>query len=368
MKIKDIRTSIHSVPVEMPLIGKIDMYGRGEAQTLIFCEVETDEGITGVSLVAHQMSKAVESALTSRIFPMVKDMDPRDLEAIQHKIWMRANLRATTGVTTCAISALDIALWDIAGKKEGRTVAELMGGHKKTLPAYVTFGLASYDQDQLVEAAKLQLANGFTGFKMVVAERPGGWREDAKRVRAVRDAIGEDCDLMIDANMHFSPTEARYLCRAVADCNLTWFEEPLWQNDARALADLRKLCGIPLVAGQNEGHRWRLRELVVNESVDMLQPSVLHCGGYTEARKVAFFCQTYNMRLAAGGGWPHFNMHLMAGVMNGWNVEWHLGSGGATLGLFPDAPRPIDGMITIADLPGLGLVPDRDRLKDTLVK
>src|SRR3546814_6743292 len=94
------------------------------------------------------------------------------------------------------------------------------------------------------------------------------------------------------------------LCRAIEDCNITWFEEPLHQNDARALADLRMHTRIPLAAGQMEGHRWRLRELVDNQAVDILQPNVCFCGGYTEARKAAHLAQAFNLPIANGGGWP----------------------------------------------------------------
>src|SRR3546814_19881705 len=130
---------------------------------------------------------------------------------------------------------------------------------------------------------------------------------------------------MIDANYLFNPVEAKYLCRAIEDCNLTWFEEPLQQNDARALADLRRSTRIPLAAGQMEGHRWRLREFVEHQAVDILQPNVTYCGGYTEARKVAPLAQIYNLPIANRGGWPLFNMHLLAGMINGWLVECTLG-------------------------------------------
>src|SRR5690606_17960561 len=143
------------------------------------------------------------------------------------------NPRGMTGVVQHALSALDIALWDIRGKKEGRTVAGLMGGHKNSTSVYVTFGYPYFDHDQLVEYAKKFIADGHDCLKMVVAQSKGGWKEDAKRIRVVRDAIGDDIELLIDANNMFSPEEARLLCRAVEDCNLTWFEEPVYVNDTR---------------------------------------------------------------------------------------------------------------------------------------
>jgi L-alanine-DL-glutamate epimerase-like enolase superfamily enzyme len=116
-----------------------------------------------------------------------------------------------------------------------------------------------------------------------------------------------------------------------------------------------------------EGHRWRLRELVEKQAVDILQPNVCFCGGYTEARKAAHLAQAYNLPIANGGGWPIFNLHTMAGLMNGWIVEWHLGMVQAGQILFPDAPVPERGTIAVPEKPGLGLTIDRDAARETRV-
>ncbi|MCH7543968.1 MAG: mandelate racemase/muconate lactonizing enzyme family protein [Proteobacteria bacterium] len=368
MKIKDIRASIHTISITVPLIEeKIEGYGRAEQRNFIFCEVETDDGIVGYGLTGHFLAEAVVTALEKHFLPTVRDMDPRDTEAIHARVGAELNPRAMSGVVSMALSLLDMALWDIAGKHADRTVAQLLGGHRGSAPVYVTYGFPQYDRELLVEAAKLHIANGFSRLKMVVAVDEGGWREDAARIRAVRDGVGDDIDLMIDANYLFTPVEAKMLCRAVEDCNLTWFEEPLHQNDARAMADLRRATSIPIAAGQMEGHRWRLRELIENQAVDILQPNCCYNGGFTEVRKVAHLAQAYNLPIANGGGWPLLNMHVMAGLMNGWLVEWHLGIVEIFETLFVDPPRPKDGMIEIADKPGLGLTLDRDALKATRV-
>ena len=166
----------------------------------------------------------------------------------------------------------------------------------------------------------------------------------------------------------FNPVEAKMLCRAIEDCNLTWFEEPLYQNDTRAMADLRSHTNIPIAAGQNEGHRWRLRELVLHQAVDILQPNVCYCGGFTEAQKAGHLAQSFNLPIANGGGWPLHNMHTMAGLMNGWRVEFHLDMQAVGELLFINPPRPADNIVRIPAKPGLGLDPNRDVLKDTLIK
>lgn len=368
MKIKDIRASLHTTSIEIPLIeGRVDGYGREEQKLFVYCEVETDEGLIGCGLTGHFLAHSVVVALEKHFLPVVRDMDPRDIEAIHQRVFSKLNPRAMTGTVSMALSCLDIALWDIHGKHANRSVAQLLGGNKASAPAYVTFGFPQYDRDLLAEAAKMHVDNGFRALKTVVGVDKGGWREDAARVRVIREAVGDDIDIMMDANYLFSPVEAKMLCRAVEDCNITWFEEPLYQNDARALADLRSSTRIPLAAGQMEGHRWRLRELVEHQAVDILQPNCTYCGGFTEVRKAAHLAQIYNLPIANGGGWPLFNMHSMAGLMNGWLVEWHLGMVSVGETIFVDPPTPKEGILSIPDAPGLGLTVDRDGLDATRV-
>ncbi|MCH7487355.1 MAG: mandelate racemase/muconate lactonizing enzyme family protein [Proteobacteria bacterium] len=362
MKIKSIKASVHQYAVTLPMIDK-----PLEHRHFVFCEVETDEGHTGSGLTGAFLPWAVVTTLEGDLLSVVRDMDPRDTEAIHSKVWWTLNPRAFTGVISNALSALDIALWDIHGKMTGRTVAQLLGGYRDWAPSYITFGFPFFDNDQLVEYARKFVDEGNTRLKMVVAVDPGGWQEDARRIRVVRDAVGDDVQLMIDANYRFNPVDARLLCRAVEDCNLTWFEEPLHQNDARALADLRRHTNIPIAAGQMEGNRWRLRELVEHQAVDILQPNCCYNGGFTESLKAAHLAQAYNLPIANGGGWPIFNMHVFAGLMNGWCVEFHWGMHKVGQQFFENVPGPENDMVKLPDAPGLGFLPKYDALKESRV-
>jgi L-alanine-DL-glutamate epimerase-like enolase superfamily enzyme len=363
VKIKDIRASVLRFPVTAPLIERpIDTY------EIVFCEVETDEGHLGYGLTGRFFPRAVVSALHHDFLPLVRDMDPFHLEAIHHKAWWALNPRSMTGVFSSALSCLDIALWDIQGKAKGQSIAELLGGFRDHAPSYITFGFPEYDRDQLVEAARRLLEQGHRRLKMVVGVNPRGWQEDAARVRRLRDAVGDDVELMIDANYRFPPVEARLLCRAIEDCRLTWFEEPLHQNDARQLADLRRHTSIPIAAGQMEGHRWRLRELIERQAVDIVQPNCVFNGGYTETRKVAHMAQAFNLPIANGGGWPRFNMHTMAGLMNGWRVEFHLGMAQVEDRIFKDPPWPENNIVKIPRAPGLGLELNREAVEEARVR
>ena len=364
MKIQRISASVHSFPIIPPLLTE-----PIEHRKVVICEVETDDGQVGLGLTGHFLTSAVAAALENEFQQLVVGMDVRDVERIHQAVWTKLNPRAMTGVISSALSCLDIACWDIHGKSTGRTIAQLLGGARDEVPAYITFGFPEYDIDQLVQAAKDQVATGFSRLKMVVGVTDKGPLEDARRVRAVRDAIGDDVELMIDANYMFAPVEALILSRAIEDCNITWFEEPLYQNDARAMADLRNRVNIPLSGGQMEGHRWRLRELVENHAVDILQPNACYCGGYTEARKAAHIAQAYNLLIANGGGWPRFNMHTMAGLMNGWRVEFHLGMKYVEDQIFVDPPQPdpTTNTVRIPSAGGLGMEVNRDALRDSRI-
>jgi L-alanine-DL-glutamate epimerase-like enolase superfamily enzyme len=364
MKIVAIKATAHHIEVPLPLFTKNVVTRR-----IVFCEVTTDEGVTGYGLTGGQfLPWSVVAALEHDFLDLVRGMDPRDTEAIHEKIWWGVNMRAMTGVVSFALSALDIACWDIKGKATGRTVAQLLGGARDWAPIYITFGFPVYDREQLAEAARIQVDKGIQRLKMVVGVHDGGWAEDARRVRAVREAIGPDIELMLDANYKFSPIDAKLLCRAIEDLNIVWFEEPLFANDVRALADLRRGTRIPISAGQMEGHRWRFKDLIEAGAVDILQPNVCYNGGYTETQKVAHMAQAFNIMIANGGGWPLYNLHTMAGLMNGWRVEFHLGMQEVGERLFVDPPKPEGNIVRVGPKPGVGLEPNVDALRATQMK
>jgi L-rhamnonate dehydratase len=360
MKITRVEASTHRVPVSLPLLAE----PRG--WPFVFVHVETDSGLTGYGWTGPLQRLATRELINGHIAPMLVGRDPLPTERHWHDLFRELNPRFQTGAWSSAVSAVDIALWDLKGKHLGQPVWRLLGGHSATVQAYVTFGLLEYSREQLVEAARQFAAQGHDKLKMVVAIRQGqDPAEDAARVRAVREAVGEGIELMIDANYLFSLPAALDLCRRIEPYGITWFEEPVYGNDARLLATLRRQTRIPLAAGQNEGHKWRHRELLVHEAVDVLQPNVVWVGGYTEAVKVAAMAQAWNVPIANGGGWPHHNMHLIAAVANGWRVEFHVPMWRTGEAVFRDVPQPSRGTITVPERPGLGLEPNLDVLRDT---
>lgn len=361
VKITSVKATIHHVPVKVPLLNKTMM------NPIVFVEVSTDAGITGYGLTGDLQVAGVREFINQQLAPFLKGKSALDTEARWQEMFLKFNPRYQTGAFSSAVSAIDIALWDIKGKHLNQPVWRLLGGAKNTAPAYITFGLLDFDRDQLVEFARRFLADGQDKFKMVVAIDNGeNVAEDAARVAAVREAIGPDHDLMIDGNYLFSMNRALQLAKRVEPYNITWFEEPLFGNDARLLAQLRQRCSVPISAGQNEGSRFRHLELLQHAAVDILQPNVCYVGGYTEGMKVAALAQAYNILIADGGGWPHHNMHLQAAASNGWRVEFHYLMWQTGNIIYKNPPQPVKGNVTLTEDPGLGLEPQRDALQEYL--
>jgi L-rhamnonate dehydratase len=356
MKITTALATTHNIPVHVPLLEKT-IY-----RPIVFVTIETDEGITGYGLTGGVQRFGIKELINRELAPFLIDKNPLETEALWRDMCLTHNPRSQTGAWSSAVGAVDIALWDIKGKHYGEPVWRLMGGAKKRVPAYITFGLMEFNREQLVEMARYYVREGHDKLKMVVAinnaEDPA---EDAARVRLVREAIGNEVQLMIDANYMFPFNYALELAKRVEPYDITWFEEPTYGNDVRLLADLRCKTAVPIAAGQNEGSRFRHLELLLHRAVDILQPNVCYVGGYTEALKVAAMAQAFNILIANGGGWPHHNMHLQAAVANGWRVEFHYLMWKVGDTIFQNPPQPEKGWVTLTEQPGLGLEP-RDNI------
>ena len=360
MKITKVVATTHNVPVPVPLLDEPVM------RPLVFCSIETDNGLAGYGISGPIQRNAVREHINTEMGPMIIGSDPFDTERIWHQLYTEHNPRSQTGTWSSAISAIDIALWDIKGKATNMPVWKLLGGAQPIVPAYITFGLPEYTQEQLIQVAKNFVAQGEDKLKMVVgvAGDHQGWKEDSERIHAVREAIGPNVQLSMDANYMFQFNNALNLAKSVEECNIEWFEEPVWGNDAQLLHDLRMRTSIPISAGQNEGHRFRARDLIVNKSVDILQPNVAYCGGFSEGMKFATLAHSFNLPIANGGGWPHHNMHLQAAVPNGWRIEYHYVMWKCGEILFDGCVGPQQGWTTMPLTPGLGLIPKWDALNE----
>lgn len=365
---------VTATPLNVPL--KIAVLGLDRSISLSVClvEVETDSGIIGHGFTGITEEDVIAQVIRGVAGPAIIGDDPLAHEFIWDKLYWTLMPRGQTGYAAHALAAIDLALWDIKGKALGQPIWRLLGGARPRVPVYATFGFGFFDRAELAAAAKLWVSQGFTRLKMTVGgealrhrdSRPiiGVIREDAARVAAVRDAVGPDIELFIDANCSLDHYHAGRLCGLIKDYNIGFFEEPLTQNDPLQMARLRRECGIPLACGQNEGLLFRFRDLLLHEAIDYAQPNVAISGGFTQCLKIAGLAAAFNVPIANGGAWPYHNMHLQAGVANGSMVELHYLAVELSKQIYTGLPDCRDGWLTLPDAPGLGFELNRDAVRE----
>jgi len=328
-----------------------DAYAGGESLTFLRCLVTTDDGITGTGVTGRFLADEVAHLLNGGFAATARGLDPLDIEAVTATLAKKLNPRQSTGVFVSAMSALDLALWDIKGKALGRPVAQLIGGARAAVPAYATAGLPAFNETELIAACKAALAAGFQGAKILV----GAGRsldEDAQRIRAVRKAIGT-APLMLDANCAFTVAEAKRLATLVADCDIAFFEEPVRGNDIPSLAELRRAIAIPLASGQMIQSTAWFRDVLNAGALDILQPNAAFCGGISAMLRIIALAEAHGIPVTGAGGFEAANLPVMAGHAHGGMLEVH-GAHVALRTRFATEPEFRDGKLQVPATPGLG--------------
>jgi D-galactarolactone cycloisomerase len=259
-------------------------------------EVECDDGTVGWGecLGPSEANAAVVRAMA----PLVVGRDPLEIEPIWLELYNQFRDQGQRGLTITAISGIDIALWDIAGKHFGVPVHVLLGGaFRKRIPAYATGGFRPVGRDRraaLEEETAGYIAEGFSATKIKIGF---GVAEDVEVIAAVRAAIGPAARLMIDANHGYDAIEAVALGNRVADLDIDWFEEPVTPELLDAYCDVKAGQPLPVAAGETWHGRWAFAEAISRRAVDILQPDVCGCGGFTEMKKIVSMAEVAGLRL-----------------------------------------------------------------------
>ncbi len=362
-------TRVKATPVHLSAQFESSGGKKDTALSLCLVDVETDAGINGTGMTAITEEEVIASIVDDVIAPNLVGMNPMRHEQAFERLYWLLTPRGQSGYASHAVSAVDLALWDIRGRALGEPCWRLLGGARDTVPVYVTFGFNFFDREELAEAAERWVSRGFTRLKMTVGHhalqrrdepRPldAVVREDVARIRAVREAVGADVDIYIDANCSLDYFHALALAQRVEELRISFFEEPVSHNDIGNLVKLRGKTSIPLAGGQNEGLACRFRDFLVNGALDVIQANACISGGFTQCQKIAGMAQAFNTRFANGGAWPHHNMHLHAGLANGTLVEYHAAAVKICEQVFDDLPVPEAGMLRLPEGPGLGFAPN----------
>lgn len=342
---------------------------------LVVVELEDADGLVGVGTAGFGNPAAVE--IVRQLEPSVVGRAPTDVAQIWEVMYRSTLNIGRRGVVLHAISAIDIALWDLLGKQLGVPVYSLLGGRmSSSLQAYASWLYATEDLDELAAEAAAWAAQGFTAVKQRLPYGPLDGKEGIARnvelVQTVVGAVGPGVDVMADAYMSWDVEYAIRCIRAIEDAGirLRWIEEPTIPDDVLGLARIRAAVSTPVAAGEHEATRFGFRDLVTAGAVDVLQPDVNRLGGITEARRVWALGETFGLHVIPHLGFAH-NAQLAATSLATPLLEYlpppatsdEADEDQIFWVAFPDEPRAENGRIVLSDRPGLGVSLDRSVLE-----
>ena len=354
MKITRVETIVLNIP--MVIEGATPMLG-GRPRTsidMLLVRVETDAGITGWGeAFGHRVFPATRAIIDTLLGPMCVGRDATQITALHEDVQRLLHGIGRNGPTIYALSGIDIALWDIAGKAAGVPLYRLLGGSPRTvLPAYAS--LLRYGEAKAVEHhAGEALERGYQYLKLHEITVP--------EIKAARDVVGPNVPIMVDTNCPWTVTEAIEMAHRLAPFDLHWLEEPVWPPENLAgLAEVRARGGIPTAAGENYGTVWEFRRACEAGAINYAQPSITKIGGVTEMRRVMTVAETFGVQVVPHSAYfgPGLlaSIHTIAAMPTESLVErFYCDFAENPLG---DAIIPEHGRIAVPQGPGLGVDPD----------
>ena len=307
-KIKSVRVSSCYLPLVNPISDAKVLTGRQKPMTeivILFAEITTEDGFEGVGFsYSKRAGGPGQYAHAKEIAPTLIGEDPSDIAKIWDKLcWAGASV-GRSGMSTQAIGAFDVALWDLKAKRAGLSLAKLLGSHHDSVPCYNTSGgFLHTPLDQLLVNAKASIERGIGGIKLKVGQPDHA--KDIERVTAVRKHLGDSTPIMVDANQQWDRPTAQRMCRIFEQFNLIWIEEPLDAYDHEGHAALAAQFDTPIATGEmltSAGEHW---DLIRHRAADYLMPDGPRVGGITPFLKIAGLAEHAGLMLA-----PHFAMEL----------------------------------------------------------
>ncbi len=364
MKITGIETYWTQTPFDMG--GKPKVMGGLNWQTMntVWLRVITDAGVDGWGeAFGHGTAAATMTVLDTQLAPAVLGQDARDIAGLRQRLSKAFHIYGRNGPHLFALSALDIALWDIAGKAAGQPLWRLLGGSPaESLTCYASL-LRYGEAEQVGRACERALSRGYRDVKLHEITTP--------EIAAARDALGDEPRLMVDVNCPWTIWQALAMARDLEDLDLTWLEEPVWPpGDHEGLARVRIEGGIPIAAGENAAGLHDFRAAFEAGALDIAQPSVIKTGGPSAMIEIAALSKAFGVRLV-----PH-NAYFGAGYLASLHVVAALAPDAPFERLFVDLEaspyhtmvEAKDGRVPVPDGAGLGRDPDMAVIQRYLVR
>ena len=330
-KIKDIQTKVYqwngkTVPPKNNfctnasdlLFEKSDAMGSFRFHEWLICEIETEDGVIGLGNAALA-PQLVKKTIDIYLKPLVIGEDPFDYSYIWEKMYRRTHAWGRRGLGMVAISAIDIALWDIMGKITNKPIFKLLGGRtKEKIPVYAS-KLYSQPIKNLQKEAESYVAQGFKMFKMRFGwgpkDGPEGMKKNIELAEAVREVIGYDTDLMMECYMGWNLDYAKRMIPKLVKFNPRWLEEPVIADDIHGYAELNSMNAIPISGGEHEFNLFGFKQLLDLKAVSYIQYDNNRVGGFTIANKINALAEAYQIPVIPHAGQMH-NYHLTMANFN----------------------------------------------------
>ena len=345
--------------IDLPEVLTDATHGEMRGFEIITARVFDAEGAEGVgyTFTCGRNGGAVYDLVGREIPEIATGEDADRIERIWEKLWWGLHYGGRGGPSGLAISAVDIALWDLKAKRAGQPLWRYLGGRGPTVSCYAGGIDLEMPIDALLRQTDDNLAKGFRAIKMKVGREK--LSEDAARVKAMREHLGADMPLMLDANMKWTPDQAIRAARAFAPYDPTWLEEPVPPEDVPGCARVLRDGGVAVATGENLRSLGDFRQLVAAEAVSFPEPDVTNCGGVTVFMKVAHLAEAFNLPVTSHGA-HDITVHLLAAAPNGRLLEAH----GFGLDDYISHPMEIrEGLAIAPDRPGHGMAFDWAKLE-----
>lgn len=368
MKITKVVTQWVQIPLERPVGFSIKTLTHRDH---LLVRVHSDAGVEGIGFCLQDVSgKAAKAAVDELLAPMIIGEDPRDIAKIWEKLYWQTVRAGRRGSLMHALSAVDIALWDHQAKLAGMPLYKLLGAYREEVPCYASGG---YYYDGLEVFSKLEeevrgyVKQGFKAMKMKVGRLSS--EEEAERVKVVRNIIGPDVKLMIDANASFlDVNECLSFCRKVEQYDIAFFEEPLPIDMMEGFARLKRQTSIPLASGEVGATRWEFQEFMRRGTLDYVQPDATQCGGVSEWLKIAALAGAQGASIAPHYHWD-IHIHLACATREVTILEKFIGTNVKNFDLIINNPREVTphGTLVPPEGDGLGIEWNEEAICEYLV-
>lgn len=331
---------------------------------VLVLEVETKAGLVGVGyqLFLRDGFRTVKAALEEQYLPQIIGRDATEVEGLWREMYMGSIADGRMGANLYAISAIDVALWDLVGQAAGLPLHRLWGNVRTKVPAYGSGCWRGMGGEGMAEKGARFVSQGFKAIKMQVGHI---WTdaEDVANVALMRDTVGPDVDIMVDVNMAWTADKAIIMGHKLEEHGIYWLEEPVIPMDFAGYRRIAKaLTRTRVVGGESHFTRYDLQPFFEDPCCPILQPDVVR-GGLTELRKIAVIADTWGLKIAPHL-YPELMIHLCASIPNAEILE----DMGLMDGMFTDAPAPVNGIITAPETPGHGLKFKPEIMKDCAVQ